>query len=102
MKNTFGSSVSVTLFGESHGPEIGAVIDGLAPGLPVDESFIASRLALRRPAGRISTARQEADAFRIVMLCVHLSSLRPSIYSSASSYCLASAVAKYQAFIILI
>ena len=66
MKNTFGTSVSVTLFGESHGPEIGAVIDGLAPGLPVDEAFIASRLTLRRPAGKISTARQEADAFRIV------------------------------------
>lgn len=66
MKNTFGTSVSVTLFGESHGPEIGAVIDGLAPGLFVDESFIASQLALRRPAGRISTARQETDAFRIV------------------------------------
>lgn len=66
MKNSFGTSVSVTLFGESHGPEIGAVIDGLAPGLPVDESFIASQLSLRRPAGKISTARQEADAFRIV------------------------------------
>ena len=66
MKNSFGTSVIVTLFGESHGPEIGAVIDGLAPGLPVDESFIASRLTLRRPAGKISTARQEADAFRIV------------------------------------
>ena len=66
MKNTFGQSVSVTLFGESHGAEIGAVIDGLAPGLPVDEAFIASQLTLRRPAGRISTARQEADAFRIV------------------------------------
>ena len=66
MKNTFGSSVSVTLFGESHGPEIGAVVDGLAPGLPVDEDFIAARLTLRRPAGKISTARQEADAFRIV------------------------------------
>ena len=66
MKNAFGTSVSVTLFGESHGPEIGAVIDGLAPGLPVDESFIASQLSLRRPAGKISTARQEADAFRIV------------------------------------
>ena len=66
MKNTFGTSVSVTLFGESHGPEIGAVIDGLAPGLPVDETFIASQLTLRRPAGTISTARQEADAFRIV------------------------------------
>ena len=66
MKNTFGASVSVTLFGESHGAEIGAVIDGLAPGLPVDEAFIASRLTLRRPAGRISTARREADSFRIV------------------------------------
>ena len=66
MKNTFGTCVAVTLFGESHGPEIGAVIDGLAPGLPVDETFIASQLTLRRPAGRIATARQEADAFRIV------------------------------------
>ena len=66
MKNTFGISVAVTLFGESHGPEIGAVIDGLAPGIPVDETFIAAQLTLRRPAGRISTSRQEADAFRIV------------------------------------
>ena len=52
MKNSFGISVSVTLFGESHGPEIGAVVDGLAPGLPVDQAFIASQLTLRRPAGR--------------------------------------------------
>ena len=55
MKNTFGTSVTVTLFGESHGPEIGAVVDGLAPGLPVDEEFIASRLTLRRPAGRLAS-----------------------------------------------
>ena len=66
MKNTFGTSVTVTLFGESHGPEIGAVIDGLAPGLTVDEAFIAAQLTLRRPAGKISTARQETDLFRIV------------------------------------
>ena len=66
MKNTFGTSLTVTLFGESHGPEIGAVLDGLAPGIPVDEAFIASQLTLRRPAGSISTARQEADSFRIV------------------------------------
>ncbi len=56
MKNTFGQSVSVTLFGESHGPEIGAVIDGLAPGIPVDEGFIAGQLALRRPWGGMSAA----------------------------------------------
>ena len=66
MKNTFGTSVAVTLFGESHGSEIGAVLDGMAPGILVDEAFIASRLALRRPAGAISTARQEQDAFRII------------------------------------
>ena len=66
MKNTFGSSVSVTLFGESHGPMIGAVLDGLAPGIDIDEAFIAHQLTLRRPSGNISTKRQEKDAFQIV------------------------------------
>ncbi len=65
MKNTIGSSVAVTLFGESHGPSIGVVIDGLAPGIPVDEAFVAKMLARRRPAGAISTARQETDPFVI-------------------------------------
>ena len=31
MKNTFGNTISLTLFGESHGPAIGAVLDGLPP-----------------------------------------------------------------------
>ena len=66
MKNTFGSSISITLFGESHGQEIGAVLDGIAPGIPVDEDFIRHQLSLRRPAGKISTARVESDPFRIV------------------------------------
>ena len=66
MKNTFGSSVCVTLFGESHGAKIGAVLDGLAPGIPVDTDMIRRQLTLRRPAGRISTARQEQDDFEIV------------------------------------
>ena len=65
MKNTFGNTVSITLFGESHGPCIGCVIDGLTPGLPVDESYIAQLLSKRRPKGTISTARQEADPFVI-------------------------------------
>ena len=50
MKNTFGQSVTLTLFGESHGPAVGAVLDGLAPGLPVDEEFLRRQLARRRPA----------------------------------------------------
>ena len=66
MKNTLGNSVAVTLFGESHGAEIGAVIDGLAAGITVDEEYIAKKLTLRRPAGAISTARAEKDPFRIV------------------------------------
>ena len=63
MKNSFGTHITVTLFGESHGPSIGAVIDGLTPGLPVDEERIRALLSLRRPAGSISTARCEADNF---------------------------------------
>ncbi len=66
MKNTIGQSVSVTLFGESHGAAIGAVIDGLAPGIRIDEGFIAHQLGLRRPSGAISTARCEADEFSIL------------------------------------
>lgn len=66
MKNTFGNNVSVTLFGESHGSAIGAVLDGLAPGIPVDESFIAHQLTLRRPAGVTGSSRRESDRFSIV------------------------------------
>ena len=66
MKNTFGTSVAVTLFGESHGEYIGAVIDGLAPGIEVNEEYINHMLFLRRPDGKISTSRKEKDEFRIV------------------------------------
>ena len=66
MKNTFGSSVSLTVFGESHGKAVGAVLDGLAPGIPVEEADIASALAKRRPAGDTDTARREPDEFQIL------------------------------------
>lgn len=66
MKNTFGNALTVTLFGESHGPAIGAVLDGLTPGIPVSEDAIRQQLARRRPAGRISTSRVEADSFEII------------------------------------
>ena len=65
MKNTFGNHLSVTLFGESHGSSIGVVMDGLTPGLDVNEDAIAALLARRRPQGVISTARQEQDRFVI-------------------------------------
>ena len=59
MKNSFGNAISVTIFGESHGPAIGCVVDGLPAGLPVSESVIDRCLAMRRPSGAISTARRE-------------------------------------------
>ena len=62
MKNTFGNAISMTIFGESHGPAIGAVLDGLAAGLPVDEAAIAAAMDRRRARGDgLSTARTEAD-----------------------------------------
>ena len=66
MKNTFGNSMAVTIFGESHGAFIGATLDGLAPGIEIDEEFIRHNLSLRRPSGKISTQRVEADEFQIV------------------------------------
>ena len=66
MKNSFGNSLTITLFGESHGEYIGAVLDGIAPGIKINDEYIASKLALRRPSGMISTARVEADEYSIV------------------------------------
>ena len=66
MKNTFGNALSVTLFGESHGEAVGALIDGISPGIKIDLDFIAAQLSRRRPHGDISTSRREADEFSIL------------------------------------
>ncbi len=66
MKNTIGNSLTVTLFGESHGKAIGAVIDGIASGIEVDEEYIAAQLYRRRPKDETSTPRQEKDKFSIL------------------------------------
>lgn len=51
MKNTFGSALALTIFGESHGRAIGGVLDGMAAGVPVDEEFIAACMDKRRARG---------------------------------------------------
>ena len=62
MKNTFGSALTLTIFGESHGKAIGAVLDGMAAGVPVDEVLLAACMDKRRARGDgLSTARVEAD-----------------------------------------
>lgn len=66
MKNGFGNTITVTLFGESHGEQIGAVLDGIAPGIEVDMEFMRRQLELRKPHGKISTQRIETDEPHIV------------------------------------
>ena len=66
MRNTFGNNVTVTLFGESHGEAIGAVLDGIPSGKRIDRVFIAECLKKRKSADGISTARSEDDAFKII------------------------------------
>ena len=66
MKNTIGNSITLTLFGESHGPAVGVVIDGIAPGLEVKDDVISALLARRRPSSLMDTPRQEKDAYQIL------------------------------------
>lgn len=66
MKNTFGNSLSVTLFGESHGEAIGCVIDGISPGTEIDEAFISSQMEKRKGINALSTGRREKDQVKIL------------------------------------
>ena len=66
MKNTFGNALTITLFGESHGEAIGAVLDGLAPGIEIDDVLIRTRLTERKPKAGTGTARREADEYHII------------------------------------
>ena len=60
-KNSFGVSLRLTLFGESHGPAVGVVLDGLCAGVPIDEASIRREMDKRRAAGSLATPRREAD-----------------------------------------
>ncbi len=65
--NTFGEIIRLTTFGESHGPFIGAVLDGVRPGLPLSSEDIQRDLDRRRPGqSAIATARKESDIVEIV------------------------------------
>ncbi len=65
--NSFGHLFRVTTWGESHGPALGAVVDGCPPGVPLSEADIQPWLDRRRPGqSRFTTQRQEADAVEIL------------------------------------
>ncbi|MCF0175234.1 MAG: chorismate synthase [Bacteroidales bacterium] len=64
--NTFGRNFRVTVFGESHGEEIGVVLDGVPAGLPLCPGDFTEDLNRRRSGARGTTPRREADTPRIV------------------------------------
>lgn len=65
--NTFGRVLRFTTWGESHGPALGAVVDGCPPGLTISEEFIQPFLDARKPGtSRFTTQRREDDLVRIL------------------------------------
>ena len=62
MSNSFGRLLRLTSFGESHGPAVGGVIEGVPAGLTLDEERIQAQVDRRRPGqSTLTTARNEAD-----------------------------------------
>ena len=67
MSNTFGNIFKLTTFGESHGPGIGGIIDGMPAGITVDLDFLQSELNRRRPGqSALTTDRKEADKVELL------------------------------------
>ena len=66
MSNVLGEKYRLTIFGQSHSPMIGGVIEGLPAGVAPDMDFIRAFMARRAPGGALSTARKETDAPEIV------------------------------------
>jgi chorismate synthase len=65
--NTFGTLFTVTSFGESHGPALGAIVDGCPPGMALSEADIQHDLDRRKPGqSRHTTQRRESDAVQIL------------------------------------
>ena len=64
--NSFGRLFRITIFGESHGPTVGVVIDGCPPGIPVRLADFTPDLDRRRSGAPGTTARQESDSPRFL------------------------------------
>ncbi|MCU0435269.1 MAG: chorismate synthase [Bacteroidia bacterium] len=65
--NTFGTLLRLTTYGESHGPAVGGILDGLPAGVEIDTGFIQHEMSRRRPGqSRIVTQRREDDELELL------------------------------------
>ena len=67
MSSTFGKLLTITTFGESHGPAVGVILDGCPPGIPVTAELVQRDLDRRRPGqSAVTTQRREPDLVEIL------------------------------------
>ena len=66
MSSVWGKNIKISIFGESHGNGIGAVIDGFPAGMKVDEALIDAYMKRRAPGGRLATPRKESDTPKVL------------------------------------
>ena len=65
--STFGERLKMTTFGESHGEAVGVILEGVTPGVELDEAYIQIQMDRRRPGqSSVTTPRKEYDKIRIV------------------------------------
>lgn len=93
--STFGERFAITTFGESHGEAVGVIVDGVTPGVELEEGYIQQQMDRRKPGqSSVTTPRKEYDRIRIVSgvfegkttgtpLCIMLNNhdMRPEAYS---------------------
>ena len=65
MRMRLGERLAVTLFGTSHGPCVGALLEGMPPGMNVDLDRIKASMEQRRPGRGLGSKRAEADVVRL-------------------------------------
>jgi len=65
--STFGEQLKITTFGESHGEAVGVIVDGVTPGLEIDETYIQKQMDRRKPGqSSVTTPRKEYDKVHIL------------------------------------
>lgn len=93
--STFGERFKITTFGESHGASVGVIVDGVTPGMEIDESYIQVQMDRRKPGqSSVTTPRKEYDKIHILSgvfegkttgaplaIMLHNTDMRPAAYS---------------------
>ena len=66
VRMSLGDNIVVTLFGESHGPAVGALIDGMPPNIEIDADQLIADMVARRPGSGLASKRKETDDVEIL------------------------------------